>query len=130
MTPAPQHAALAVERWAQFSFEDQILMIGNEMNRASRLLELQEWDHLRRCYQRVLQLVDLTVTTTNSRSRRREALRWRELLAALYIGDHPSLEAHEALFRCLLRFTPATSSQIPVLFPGDAAREPARPPEV
>ncbi|HEX3555356.1 MAG TPA: hypothetical protein VIA62_19195 [Thermoanaerobaculia bacterium] len=35
-----QHASLSPERWAAFSRDQQILMIGNEMNRATRLLRL------------------------------------------------------------------------------------------
>ncbi|MBI3263169.1 MAG: hypothetical protein HYZ58_08455 [Acidobacteria bacterium] len=117
MSSAPQHAGLSAERWSQFSFDDQILMIGNEMNRAMHLLEADKLEHVRRCYERVLQLTDLTVATATSRSRRRETLRWRELIAALYVDDRPSLQIHEALFRCLLRFTPTASGQIGVLFP-------------
>ena len=32
-----QHASLTAERWAAFGRDQQILMIANEMNRASRL---------------------------------------------------------------------------------------------
>ncbi|MBI4476119.1 MAG: hypothetical protein HY654_03040 [Acidobacteria bacterium] len=117
MTTTQQHARLTSARWSEFSFDDQILMIGNEMNRAMHLLESNSWDHARRSYERVLQLVDLTVGTTTSRSRRREAVRWRELVASLYLEDRPSLETHQALFKCLLRFTPKASGQIGALFP-------------
>ncbi|MBI4486760.1 MAG: hypothetical protein HY655_12185 [Acidobacteria bacterium] len=119
MTAAPQHAALSAERWAQFSFDDQILMIANEMNRAMHLIESGTWEHVHRCYERILQLVDLTVAGTASKTRRREALRWRDLIASLYLDDRPSLETHQALFKCLLRFTPAASGQISVLFHTD-----------
>lgn len=117
MSAAPQHDGLTAARWSQFSFDDQILMIANEMNRAMHLLESETWDHVHRCYERILQLVDLTVAGTPSKTRRREALRWRELIASLYVDDRPSLQTHQDLFRCLLRFTPAASRQIAVLFP-------------
>jgi hypothetical protein len=35
-----QHSSLSSERWAQFNLDQQILMIGNEMNRAKRSIEL------------------------------------------------------------------------------------------
>ncbi len=33
-----QHAGLTAERWAAFTLDPQILMIGNEMNRAAKLM--------------------------------------------------------------------------------------------
>lgn len=41
----PQHDSLTAERWAQFSLDQQILMIGTDMNRAKRSIELQDWLH-------------------------------------------------------------------------------------
>ena len=111
MTVPAQHAGLSPDRWAAFSFDQQILMIGNEMNRASSLLDRGAWDHARRGYERVLQLVDLTVTALTP-TRRRELLRWRDLVAALYIGPEPDQEAHRRAFRCLLQLTPVASRQI------------------
>jgi hypothetical protein len=54
-----QHASLSPERWSAFSRGQQILMIGNEMNRASRLLRLGDHKSLLLAYERVLRLVDL-----------------------------------------------------------------------
>jgi hypothetical protein len=42
----------------------------------------------------------------------RELLRWRDLIAALYIADAPAPAAHRAAFEVLLRFTPAAAAQI------------------
>jgi len=60
-------------------------MIGNEMNRAMKLMAPADIASLRASYERVLALVDLTVRVQDRASRRRE----------------------------LLRFTPASSTQIP-----------------
>lgn len=111
MSALTQHAGLSPERWAGFSFDQQILMIGNEMNRASSLLARRAWDHAHTGYERVLQLVDLTVAAT-SPTRRRELLRWRDLVAALYLAPEPDAEVHRRAFRCLLQFTPVASRQI------------------
>ncbi len=35
----PQHSSLSPERWAQFNLDQQILMIGNEMNRGKWSIE-------------------------------------------------------------------------------------------
>lgn len=49
------------------------------------------------------------------RSLRRELLRWRDLVAALYLETTPHPAEHAAAFRCLLRFTPGSARQIPLL---------------
>ena len=108
-----QHTSLTAERWARFPFDKQVLMIGNEMNRASKFLAPADEHSLRACYERVLALVDLTVQTQNSPPRLRELLRWRDLAAELLIAERPRAEAHATAFLSLLRFTPASYAQIP-----------------
>jgi hypothetical protein len=85
-----QHSSLSPERWSAFGLEQQILMIGNEMNRASQLMRPDDLAHRQRSYERVLRLVDLTVEVQQSRSLRREILRWRDLIAALYTRTAPA----------------------------------------
>ena len=110
-----QHASLTPERWARFSIDQQVLMIANEMQRASGLLAPADRPSRQRAYERVLRLVDLTVAVQTKRTFRRELLRWRDLIAVLYLQPGPDLEAHRAAFRCLLRFRPEASRQIPLL---------------
>jgi hypothetical protein len=112
-----QHASLSPERWARFDLDRQILMIANEMNRGSALLGDEDRSSLRLAYERVLRLVDLTVATRERRGLRRELLRWRDLIAALYVAPTSEPTAHAEAFRCLLRFTPEASKQIPYLLP-------------
>lgn len=108
-----QHASMSAESWARFDLDRQVLMIANEMNRASRLFRPQDRASLRRSYERVLRLVDLTVATRPRRGLRRELLRWRDLVAALYVAPESDEQAHRQAFRCLLQLTPAASKQIP-----------------
>jgi hypothetical protein len=112
-----QHASLTPERWSRFSLDQQILMVANEMNRARGLLSEADRDALRRTYERVLRLVNLTVQTRPRRGLRRELLRWRDLVAALYVAEGSDARAHDEAFRSLLRFTPAASKQIPHVLP-------------
>ena len=112
MSAGRQHADLSPERWAGFPFVQQVLMIGNEMNRALHHLDIEAWDRARGSYERVLQLADLTVGLPLGRSRRRELLRWRDLVAALYLEDSPPIDAHIEAFCCLLRLTPESARQI------------------
>ena len=110
---ADQHASLTVERWSAFSLDQQILMIANEMNRASKLFAAEDRERLRTGYERVLRLTDLTVAAQPRENFRRELLRWRDLVAAQYISPEPSPAAHRDAFRVLLQFTPAAAAQIP-----------------
>ena len=108
-----QHASLTLERWSAYSRDQQILMIANEMNRAGRLFAPRDRSRLANAYERVLRLADLTVEAQRSRSLRRELRRWRELAAAVYL--EPDEAQHRALFRALLRLTPASAKQLPFL---------------
>jgi hypothetical protein len=106
------HSNLSPERWAQFSLDQQILMIANEMNRGSKLMAPADHDRRLGCYARALQLTDLTVAVQPRRALRRELLRWRDLVARLYVTSEPDPAAHAAALRCLLRFTPVAAQQL------------------
>jgi hypothetical protein len=108
-----QHASLSVERWSRFTLDQQILMIGNEMQRASARLGDADLTSLRLGYERILRLVDLTVQARPRRALLREILRWRDLIAELYIAPEPRPQDHRDAFRALLLLTPAASRQIP-----------------
>jgi hypothetical protein len=110
-----QHSSLTPERWARFDLEQQILMIANEMQRASALMAPADSACRARAYERVLRLLDLTVAIRSKGTLRRELLRWRDLVAALYIAGRADPPARDAAFRCLLRFTPAAPRQIAFL---------------
>lgn len=108
-----QHASLSPDRWASFGLDQQILMIGNEMNRASRWKSDEDWPSLQLSYERILRLVDLTVEVQRRPTLLRELLRWRDLIAALYIGSLPNPKEHASAFRALLLLTPTAAQQIP-----------------
>jgi hypothetical protein len=109
----PQHAGLTAERFARFSRGQQLMAIANDMNRASKLLGPADRERLSRTYERVLALVDLTVEVNPGRSLRRELLRWRGLVAELYVSAAPDAVAHGRAFRALLQLHPETWRQLP-----------------
>lgn len=110
-----QHANLDPKRWARFTLDQQILMIGNEMNRAGRLMDPDDLTSLRRGYERVLSLTDLTAGVASGLGFRRELLRWRGLVAELYLAERADGPAHRATFRVLLQMRPVAAKQIPYL---------------
>lgn len=103
-----QHAGLTLERWRSFDRHQQVLMIANEMHRGSRL---DDPAALRRCYERVLRLTDLTVQAADRLAFRRELLRWRDAIAELYLAARPAPEDHRRLLHCLLLMTPEAARQ-------------------
>jgi|CXWL01.1.fsa_nt_gi hypothetical protein len=108
-----QHGSLSLERWRTFAVDQQILMIANELNRAAKLAGAANRDRLRNGYERALALTDLTVQAGPRPGLLRELLRWRDLLAALYLGAELDAPAHRALLRALLRLHPTAAAQIP-----------------
>jgi hypothetical protein len=120
-----QHAALDGDRWSRFDLDQQILMIGNEMNRGLRFARAGQVEPVRLGYERVLRLVDLTVGTNLRHAFRRELLRWRDLIAELYVEGAADPTRHRAAFRALLQLRPAAARQIPLLLGG--GREPPLP---
>ena len=110
-----QHAGLHPERWARFDFDRQVLMIANEMHRATRLSAPGDAPSRRRAYERVLRLTDLTAQTRPGYGRRREILRWRGLVGALYLAEGHDPRAHREALRALLLLTPASAKQVPLL---------------
>src|SRR5512143_3512086 len=110
-----QHASLSPARWAQFRLGQQILQIGAEMQRASNLWHESEHALLQACYERVLRLVDLTVEVNDHPHLRRELLRWRDVIAELYLRDKADPDAHRQALRVLLELHPEAAEQIPIL---------------
>ena len=110
-----QHAGLTEERWASFDLDQQILMIANEMHRTSRVLADEDPGARRRGYERILRLTDLTVRAGPRAALRRELLRWRDLIAELYIADAPAPDRHGAALRVLLQLHPAAARQVALL---------------
>ena len=118
-----QHAGLTLERWRSFTLDQQILMIGNEMNRAGKLLNPDDRERRAGAYERALYLTDLTIQAHARLGLRRELLRWRDLAAQLFLEPEPEPRAHADAFRALLWLTPEASKQIPYVV-GEGTHEP------
>ena len=108
-----QHATLTLDRWKAVRRDEQILMIGNEMNRASRLQDADDNASRGLAYERILKLVDLTIEAHPEPGLRRELLRWRGLIVAMYRRAEPDEAGHRAAFRALLLLDPIAARQIP-----------------
>ncbi len=79
-------------------------MIANELNRAKNWIEKKDLEEVKNCYERALELLDLTIATTKSKNRLKEYLRLREMTGRLYIEKKGNLKFNSQLFAitCIL----------------------------
>jgi hypothetical protein len=102
---------MTIERWSGYDLDFHILSIAAEMNRGRKRLLDSDRVGLGLCYERVLVLTDLTIQVHALPGVRRELLRWRDLVAALFVADLPRLADHDLALRALLDFTPSAHAQ-------------------
>lgn len=114
---ATQHGDLTEDDWRRYDLDRQILTIAAEMNRARNRLAAGDLAEVRRGYERILNLTDLTVAVQEARGLRRELLRWREVIAALYVAERPDAREHDLALSVLLTFSRAAFAQRPYLLP-------------
>ncbi len=110
-----QHAELSIDRWKQFGVDQQILMIANEMHRGLSAMRPERFPSLKLGYERVFSLVDLTVEAQSNRGLRRELLRWRDVIAELYLREDSDRATHALALRVLLQMTPEAAKQVTLL---------------
>lgn len=109
-----QHGTLTAERWRSFEPDQRLLMIANEMHRVASCLDPERERSRRLGYERVLRLTDLTIEVADRWALRRELLRWRDLVAELYLEEANPV-GHAEAFRALLLLSPAGAEQLRAL---------------
>ena len=82
-----QHKELAQGRWFKLLFFEQMANIGSEVERAIKW-RAKNKDYSQGAFERVLELIDLTVDDPKNKSRLRELLRLREVLADYFCFDN------------------------------------------
>ena len=96
------HKTLTPEKWSTFSFGKQVLMIGNELNRAKNLIPGESFHEVKLCYERALELLYLTIMCSKKYTQIFELARLKEVIAGLYIQKAPSLEKNNLVFSLLI----------------------------
>jgi len=94
-------------RFNSFSPAQQLLMVGNELNRAQHSQE--DPAEYTRCLERALELLDLTIRSTRNKHLLREQLRIRHLLARMYL-DPP--QETQSLQKALIQLNPDAWQQV------------------
>ncbi len=95
------HKTLTPNKWQKFSIKQRELMIANELNRAKNWIEKKDLEEVKNCYERALELLDLTVEITKSGKRLREYLRLREMMGKLYIEKKGRWKLNNQVFNCI-----------------------------
>jgi hypothetical protein len=96
------HKNLNLEKWSCYSKGQQILMIANELNRAGNWIEKHQNFEVNQCYERAFELIDLTVEDTKWKNGLKELLRFREVLATLYIQENKDDAMNKKVYDVLL----------------------------
>jgi hypothetical protein len=90
-----------------YSRAQQVLMIANELNRAKNWIEKKEPVHVNFCYERALELTDLTSEDKKwNRVSLRELRRFREVLAESYVCPEKDTGRNSAIYRLLVQMDP------------------------
>jgi len=87
------HSHLNPEKWSAYTKTQQVLMISNELNRALNCLNSNHHSDAEKCFERAIELTDLTVEDQRWDNGLKELLRFREGLSGLYLSKDPQLTA-------------------------------------
>jgi len=106
MYPLVHHKKLTLEKWSKYTRGQQVLMIGNELNRATNLLKNNMIPEVKNCYERAMELTDLTSADIKWKGHLKELRRFREVLAELYYIKNGEAELNLRLYKCLIEMIP------------------------
>ena len=83
-----QHQELAAGRWGTLSFVEQMANIGSEVERTISWREKENRPHSQKAFERMLELMDLTIADSKNKKRLRELTRVREALVDYFFGEN------------------------------------------
>ena len=106
------HRDLTKEKWSQFPFFQQILMVANELHRANKWIEKGDFSEVKLCYERAFELLYLTVEIPPKERKLRELLRFKEMLALLYVKKKPLLSENKSLEKVLILLDKESFAQL------------------
>lgn len=82
------HKELAAGRWFKLSLIEQLANIGCDVERTIQWRKKGDFELSRKAFERVLELIDLTVADPKNKKRLREILRTREALVDHFVYDN------------------------------------------
>jgi len=98
------HKNLAAGRWAQLAFVEQMANIGSEVERALNWKAKGNEAYFQRAFERLLELIDLTLAGTRNLARLKELARLREAMVDYFYGTNQFKYTDESLRKYFLYF--------------------------
>lgn len=95
------HKDLTLNKWLTFPLYKRILMIATEFIRSKSSIEKGNAEEVKECYERALELLDLTIETARG-SLLRELLRLREVIASCYIKGIITINDNRSIYVTLI----------------------------
>ena len=82
------HQGLSAGRWRELTFAEQMANTGSEVERALNWKTKNQPVYFQKAAERALELMDLTLDSATTFSRRRELARARETLTDYFFGEN------------------------------------------
>lgn len=106
------HKTLTLEKWKNFKFDKQIVMVANEIQRYINISGMEtSREAAQNCLERAFELLDLTIAYQNGNARK-ELLRLRDIFAEEYTQkntpENPEKKNRKIFLRVLLSLHPKT----------------------
>ena len=87
----PVHSTLAAGRWFKMTLAEQLGNVGSEYERAVRCKQRNDLHHFERAFDRMLELLDLTIGDHRWKNHRlKELVRLREVICEEFWDTEPS----------------------------------------
>lgn len=83
-----EHKKLAAGNWKKLSFLEQMANIGSEVERALSWQKKKNADYSRKSFERALELIDLTLSSSRSFVYLKEIARVREAVVDYFFGSN------------------------------------------
>ncbi len=106
------HKNLASGRWYNFSLSEQLANIGSEFNRTLHWQEKGDKLNKEKSFERLLELIDLTISDKRWLSRSQEILRLREVICDFFLGDNVYSISPEILKNYFLYFALRSANKL------------------
>ena len=100
----PIHKNMFSEKWYKFTLCQQLANIGSEFNRTLHWHEKGDKESRQKSFERLLELIDLTLSDKRWKNRSSEILRLREVICDLFIGGNKYNILPESLKNYFLYF--------------------------
>jgi len=103
-----QHKDLALGRWSQLSFLEQMANIGSEVERALNWRVKKNTDYAQKAFERSLELIDLTLDNDKNYAHLKEIARLREAIVDYFSGVNQFMSSEISWRKYFSHFTYAS----------------------